>query len=326
MKKRSRAAKLLHLLWIIPLALAAAFAVMMYAIPAFERAGGAEVAGSADWMARLPDDMGLDKVVLPGTHDSAANDVQLAFFSKCQALTVGEQLEAGFRYLDIRLGEDGSRLKLMHGFANCLEGPMPWSEPLYLDTVLDECSAFLDAHPTECILFAVKHEHGDLDDASFMLLMRVYIMKDPDRWLLTDSIPTVGEARGRIVLLRRFRAEGDLPSGLPLIWKDQDGNDDTSLDTARVDNGSYTLYVQDRFEYGAGDKWAAFRRGMKNAGEGIALNFLSTKGTAAYGHPYSFAKDLNARLMAEEDLSGWVIVDFASSELAEHIYEMNFRN
>ena len=59
---------------------------------------------SADWMADLDDGLRLNEIVLPGTHDSATQYVQLAFFSKCQALSIGEQLEAGYRYLDIRLG------------------------------------------------------------------------------------------------------------------------------------------------------------------------------------------------------------------------------
>ena len=63
-------------------------------------------------------------------------------------------------------------------------------------------------------------------------------------------------------------------------------------------------------------------------GGAVRISFLSTKGTAKYGHPYSFAKTLNAKLMAEDtaSLDGWIIVDFGSAGLAEHIYKANFQN
>ncbi len=79
-------------------------------IPLTEQVNDAPVAGSADWMARLPDDMPLGGLSIPGTHDAGTQYVQLGFFSKCQARSVGQQLEDGFRYLDIRLpsAETGS--------------------------------------------------------------------------------------------------------------------------------------------------------------------------------------------------------------------------
>ena len=57
------------------------------------------------------------------------------------------------------------------------------------------------------------------------------------------------------------------------------------------------------------------------------LNFLSTKGTAAYGHPYTFAEKLNRRLLdndlTETDGARWIVVDFGSGVLAEHIRVLN---
>lgn len=228
--KRKKALKLLHLLWILPLLLVLAVGVLMYVVPAFETADRTEVSGAADWMAALDDAKSLGEIVLPGTHDCATKNVQLAFFSKCQALTVGEQLEAGFRYLDIRLGADGDRLKLMHGFTNCTTTGWPWAGALYLDAVLDDCYAFLSEHPTETVVLAVKQEHGDESVAEFQQLLYAYIAQHADAWLLTERIPTVGEARGKLVLMRRFQDEAQLGanSGIPLLWDNQNGHDDVS--------------------------------------------------------------------------------------------------
>jgi len=329
-KKQAKAKKLLHLLWIVPLLIVLVFTGMMYVIPAFETADRTAVDGSGDWMARLDDGMYLSEVVLPGTHDSATKNAQLAFMTKCQDLTISEQFEAGFRYLDIRLGASGDRLKLMHGFANCTKSGWPWAGALYLDDVLEDCYAFLKSHPTETIVFAVKHEHGSESPEAFETLLGAYIEKNPDVWLLSDRIPTVGESRGKIVLTRHYEKLTDpVPTlGLPCYWKSQKGHDDVSLNASTHDNGTYTLTVQDRYEYNAKDKLNAFRAGLKATQTGenaLTIHFLSTKGPSSFGHPYGFAKSLNAELLSSSDeLNGWIVVDFASSKLAERIYSTNF--
>ena len=312
------------------LALVLLAVLVMWIIPLTERDRSEAVSGSADWMAKVDGSLTLSELAIPGTHDSATQNVQLAFFSKCQAKDIRAQLDAGFRYLDIRLGADGDRLKLMHGFTSCKTGPMPWSGALYLDDVLAQCYAFLREHPGETILFAVKQEHGDETVANFQALLDKYVSADRDMWLLTDTMPTLDEARGRLVLLRRYADEGSygVDAGLPLLWADQGGTENLALSTEATDNGSYTLWVQDRFEYDTEHKWTAFLGGLRTApgtSEECYLNFLSTKGTAAYGHPYQFAKTLNARLLDQPlaQGSGWVVVDFGTAQLAEHVYSAN---
>lgn len=303
----------------------------MFLIPLTEGPDQTRVEGSADWMARLDDNLSLSEITLPGTHDCATQYVQLAFFSKCQSMDITGQLEAGARYLDIRLGFDGDRVRLMHGFTNCKTGPMPWSETLYLEDVLAQCAAFLTAHPTETVLFAVKYEHGD--DSMATLLDRLnstVFAENPELWLLTDHIPTLGEARGRLVFLGRYiePAEMAVPV-IPLNWPDQKGNEDTGKSIEMTDNGVYRLWVQDRFEYGTEHKWAAFAAGLAcpDIGPGdVSIHFLSTKGTLAYGHPFAHAMVLNPRLesLPQEQLRGWIVVDFLTAPLAQHIYETNF--
>jgi 1-phosphatidylinositol phosphodiesterase len=302
----------------------------LYVIPLMETGDQTPVEGSADWMAALEDSTPLSAIVIPGTHDSATRNVQFAIFGKCQAKDIAGQLEAGFRYLDIRLALNGDSLKLVHGFANCRTGPMPWSEVLSLDAVLEDCYAFLDAHPTETILFVVKQEKKEEPTDQIQGILSDTISKDPERWLLTDTIPTLGEARGRLVLLRRYEDEAGLgkEAGIYIGWAEQRGHKVLTDHAAREDKDGFTLWVQDRFEYPVEEKWTAFTTAMKEAqtGDGsVAIHFLSTKGTATYGHPYGFARELNPKLMELEDLSGWIVVDFASAPLAEHIYQANFR-
>ena len=328
-KKKIGAGRVILRVLGVLLALILCAAAFFLLVPLSENADAAPVEGSADWMSRLDDELPLGEITLPGTHDSATQYVQLAWFSKCQSLDIGAQLEAGCRYLDIRLGADGERLMLMHGFTKCKSSA--FGGALYLDALLDQCYDFLAAHPTETVLFAVKQEHGDESVADFQRLLDAYLRQTPDRWLLTDAIPSLGEARGKLVLLRRYEDEAGLGrgAGVPLLWPNQNGHEDVSLNTAMTDNGSYRLWVQDRYEYDTADKWAAFQAGMAQNGAepgDAAIHFLSTKGTAAYGHPYGFAKELNARLLAQPSagLSGWIVVDYVSPALAAHIYESNF--
>ena len=305
--------------------------LVLLIVPLTETGDKTPVPGSADWMAQLPDERLLSEIVLPGTHDAGTQHVQLAFFSKCQAMSIAEQLEAGFRYLDIRLGveEKDHVFQLMHGFTKCKTGAFS-SQPLWLSSVLADCYDFLDAHPTETVIFAVKQEHGEESVTEFENLLYANIQDYERCWLFSDTVPTLGEARGKLVLLRRYEDAVGLGerAGIPFLWANQNGSSDTSLNAVCEDNGSYSLWVQDRYEYGAEDKWNAFAAGMNAARDrmsgDIAVHFLSTKGTLAYGHPYHFAKALNRQLLeANLALDGWVIVDFASAPLAERIYSTN---
>ena len=139
-------------------------AIALCVIPLTERVDKAPAAGADSWMAAIPDELFLSEITIPGAHDAASLWPQLAFVTKCQALDIAQQLNIGVRYLDIRLGADGDELILMHGFTKCKVSPLPWADAVTLGDVLEQCCAFLDAHPTETILFAVKHEHGDEAD------------------------------------------------------------------------------------------------------------------------------------------------------------------
>ena len=302
-----------------------------WGLPLTEHYSSAGTADGADWMAELDGSVPLNEIVIPGTHDSATQYAQLAFFSRCQSLNIASQLKSGVRFLDIRLCADGETMKLMHGFTECKTGPFPWSETLTLDTVLDDCYAFLDAHPSETILFLVKQEHGSESVADFQRLLDSILARQPDRWLLDTEIPELEQARGKLVLLRRYSDQAGLGNraGISLMWPLQNKDAGQDLDAVAAQQESILLWVQDRFEYGTEDKWDSFSDGLNNesvAKNDLALHFLSTKGTWVYGHPFCYAKDLNPRLQALDtaQLDGWIVVDFVSAGLAQHIYQANF--
>ncbi len=304
---------------------------VLVTIPLMERVDATPVAGSAGWMARLPDDASLGELSIPGTHDAGTQYVQLGFFSKCQARSVGQQLEDGFRYLDIRLAVNGDGLGLNHGFCECRTGAAPWSDRLMLEDVLEDCYAFLSAHPTETVIFAVKQEHGDESVAEFQRVLDRYIQADIERWYLDSELPSLGEARGRLILLRRYDDEAELGAnaGIALTWPNQNGYDDPARAFSDQDCsvGSLTLAVQDRYEYDEEEKWAAFCAETGDP-DAVVLRFLSTKGHMTFGHPYRYAKELNPRLLTlcegQDVFLGWTVIDFGNAQLAAAIYEQNF--
>lgn len=311
--------------------------LLLLAVPLLEHVNKKSVEGSADWMAAVDDSRLLNEINLPGTHDSATTYVELAFFSRCQDLSILEQLEAGIRYLDIRLGIEDGKMKLMHGFTNAKKNALPWSEKLWLGDVLSQCYEFLKQHPTETIVFMVKQEYGDESVAEFETLLNSYIMENPDYWYLSDSLPTLKEARGKLVLMRRYddKAELGAASGVPMAWGNPKPEAEHELsDIASVSEfATHTLKVQDMYELDTKEKWTAFSDFLEYCEKGtsleeIRINFLSTKGSLTYGHPYYFAAALNKKLLKTELINGvnygWIILDFASPELAAYIYETNY--
>ena len=305
--------------------------LVFWGLPLTEHLRSSDVTGGPEWMAGLDDSLPLNEIVIPGTHDSATRYAQLAFFSRCQSLDIAGQLESGVRFLDIRLGMDGGTMKLMHGFTECRTGPFPWSRTLTLDALLEDCYAFLDTHPSETILFSVKQEHGDEPVEDFQRLLDSILSRQPDRWLLCSGIPELRQARGKLVLLRRFEDRAGLggQAGISMQWDNQNLEAGKGLSIVEKEQDSYLLWVQDRFEYGTDDKWSAFSAGLSSkdvAQADLALHYLSTKGTGTYGHPFRYAKKLNPKLMELDSarLRGWIIADFMTADLAEHIYRANY--
>jgi hypothetical protein len=148
-----------------------------------------------DWMGSISDQKKISEITIPGTHDSCAYNASR--ISKCQNLTLQQQLEAGIRFIDIRCRQFHDKFELHHG-----------AEYLHLnfDDVLKTCRDFLNGHKRECIIMSVKEEHDAAGNKkTFEEVFDEYVQSDPNLWSLGNTIPTLSDKiRGRIVLLRRF--------------------------------------------------------------------------------------------------------------------------
>ncbi len=180
------------------------------------------------WMGLLPDKTPIVSLSIPGTHDSGTKLAGGAL-SNCQHFTIEEQLYAGIRYLDVRLGED---LRLFHG-SDHLE--------INFNDVLNWTNAYLERYSTETVLMRIKQERGEIGDS-----ISKYFQKQKTqvaRFKLDSVLGTLGESRGKIIMLRDFPKPSDgrkwgvyLTDGWP---------SDDSASYVNIDGQA--LYVQDRY-------------------------------------------------------------------------------
>src|SRR5258708_7055942 len=61
----------------------------------------ANASTNSDWMSSLDASKSIAEFSIPGTHDSGALFEHFSGTARCQSLTIGGQLDAGIRYLDI---------------------------------------------------------------------------------------------------------------------------------------------------------------------------------------------------------------------------------
>ncbi|KAI9844413.1 MAG: hypothetical protein M1837_005614 [Sclerophora amabilis] len=170
------------------------------------------------WMRDLKDETPLSALSIPGTHNSPTCHRALPSV-RCQAVGVREQLDNGVRFLDIRVQpespDDPSKdgLILVHGVF-----PISLTGNKYLRDLVNEVSAFLDQNPSETVIMSIKREGpGKHTDQQLSRILKDHYAHDVNRWFTAPRIPDLGEARHKMVLMRRFTIE----DGLKKEWDGQ---------------------------------------------------------------------------------------------------------
>lgn len=164
------------------------------------------------WMAELDDGHPISWLSLPGTHNSPTCHVALPSV-RCQAVGVREQLDNGVRFFDIRVSAnpDNEELTLVHSAF-----PISLTGSKYLDAnLLSHVYAFLDTNPSETVLISLKREGtgrgSDQQLSRYLHDSGKYLGGDnARRWFTDPRIPSLGEARGKCVLVRRFGLDDGL--------------------------------------------------------------------------------------------------------------------
>lgn len=163
------------------------------------------------WMRAFKDETPLSALSIPGTHNSPTCHRALPSV-RCQATSPPEQLQNGVRFFDIRLQPENpqdpnnDRLVLVHSVF-----PISLTGAKYFRDLANEVFTFLDQNPSETVIMSIKREGtGNATDAQLSRILRDHYAGDVNHWFTAPRIPTLGEARHKIVLIRRFGLEDGL--------------------------------------------------------------------------------------------------------------------
>ena len=306
---------------------------------------------SADWMTHLPDNICLSDLTIPGTHDASAADVEGGDGNangQTQLLTIHDQLYAGVRYFDLRFSGEG--LLMVHGpVCNCrFEGKY-----LYWATVRNWIDDFLDRNPGETVILQIKADrHGESTERAIMKNLRSW--NKVYHWNSSDpKIPTLGEVRGKVVVISRCEKYTDV-SDIALNtqknsgdgWKE--GNTINYSHELATYGTSYEVWTQDKYKMGGAEKnkWIngslfntstnALHRRNATASKGkkaLVITYTSCTNNTPQAaarwtvHPY-LKKELYSwkEGSSADAFLGVVCCDFCDEELAWLIYRRNFFN
>lgn len=193
------------------------------------------------WMSHVDDNKFLDELSIPGTHDSGTcsvdNDTEPQSSQvKCQQDYIPTQLLEGIRYFDIRLGK-GDDPGIDHGIFYLLKKDGNY---LHLSDVIRYFKKFLNENPSEALIMLASRGNDEATDESITTAFAKVMADNPNLFYTSSRVPTLGETRGKIVLLRRFGLAGNSVSGH--TW----GLDLTQWDdTIKAHSGKSMCLVQD---------------------------------------------------------------------------------
>ena len=181
------------------------------------------------WMAALPAATPLAALSIPGTHNSPTHHRALPSV-RCQAVSPRAQLDNGVRFFDVRVQPENPAEASADGLILVHSAfPISLTGAKYFRGLLDDVFTFLEGHPDETVLVSVKREGtGSATDADLARILREhYTSKQGERWFAEPRVPTLGDARGKIVLLRRFGLPDGFDGGYGIdggAWADNTPN------------------------------------------------------------------------------------------------------
>lgn len=159
-----------------------------------------------NWMSYLPDTANLAELNIPGSHDSATFNLEYigTWWLRTQSESIYYQLCDGGRLLDLRLvAKEDDELYAAHGPAVCYDED---GNKYYYYNVIKEIKWFLSEHPTETVIVVCQKED---EEKSGLYDTRINEIMDAarlsDQYIVLDAnsqIPSLGEARGKIVLFK----------------------------------------------------------------------------------------------------------------------------
>ena len=311
------------------------------------------------WMKYVDDNKFLDELSIPGTHDSGTcsvdNDTEPQSSQvKCQQDYIPTQLLEGIRYFDIRLGK-GDDPGIDHGIFYLLKKDGNY---LHLSDVIGYFKTFLNENPSEALIMLASRGNDEATDESITTAFAKVMADNPNLFYTSSHVPTLGEVRGKIVLLRRFGLAGNSVSGhtwgLDLTqWDDkikahsgqsmclvQDARGFEAIgETGNEEPYCTKVYAQDKYKLAGTDKLSWVDNALKettgrtcnkvdvvdDAGAEVqvqercwSINYTSCTGLSHGGNPFTSARVVNEHLYKSPYINPSGIED-TKSDYLKHI-------
>lgn len=194
------------------------------ASPIFGVSDGSIEPATSTWMKAYPDDTLLVHMNIPGTHDAATWNYSKATQEaldpitalngitevdpnnfRCQDKSLLNMLNDGIRAFDLRYAHDVTNTTLVFWHGIGLQ-----SQTATLDDVLFSFYDWLNTHPSEALFLSFQFEGNSIpksaNDLSVQTLLYNSLTSPAARHYIsqTNTLSTLGSARGKITLLRRF--------------------------------------------------------------------------------------------------------------------------
>uniref|UniRef100_A0A8C4QJ93 Phosphatidylinositol-specific phospholipase C X domain-containing protein n=1 Tax=Eptatretus burgeri TaxID=7764 RepID=A0A8C4QJ93_EPTBU len=258
-----------------------------------------------DWMADILDEKSITEISLPGTHDTMA--LYGGIVVQCQSWTLQLHLEAGVRFLDIRARHYYNELPIHHGVC--------YQHATFHD-VVNVTMAFLENHPKEVLLMRLKEEYKPKGNTETMYQTVVRYLKEFGDWnrvWKNHYIPSIGEARGKLVILQDF--DGEL---LGIRY----GADNMSI------SDDYKIPTISKISL----KWDGVKKHFKDAivGDKKNMYLTYTSGVGVLAFPKQVAEHMNFKLFhflnhrsTQRQRLGTIIMDFPAAWLIKMIIDLN---
>lgn len=254
------------------------------------------------WMANISNISPLSDVTMPGTHNTMA--LYGGSLSECNSWTLAFQLRAGIRFLDIRVRHVRGNLHIHHGVSY---------QYAHFGDVLTDVVAFLREYPSETVLMRLKEELSNTGDIYSAAVRYINEYAHWDLLWHSREMPTMGDARGKLIILQDF-------SGPEL------GMRYNLLDIA--DHWKVPSLVPEEVK----KKWTSVYTHLEAAAVGNKKQMFLTysSGAGVLAHPNSLAKIINPRLheyltgyVGQRKRFGIVAMDFPGAKLVQTIIGFN---
>ncbi|UTZ38624.1 phosphatidylinositol-specific phospholipase C [Vibrio campbellii] len=225
------------------------------------------------WMNKINNDVKIRNISIPGTHGSAA--LYGGDIPRNQTLSIDQQLDAGIRFLDIRLRHIGNAFAIHHG---------PFYQRQMFGDILLVVKSFLENNPTEFVFIRVKEEYSAKNNSeTFEDTFNRYVNSNSNIiWIPKSKAenPMIKEVRGKIVFLQNFASR-------KYGWFGLDYHNTFSIQDDHKLTSNWDLYA----------KWLKVKEHLikANKNKQSQINFLSGSTGAfpyfvASGHSYQETK------------------------------------